>query len=199
MHFRMARHIGRSSEFVDRPQGPCSLSPCSLSPSSISTVPGAEIPLLSNHRVICFDDKNKNVGRKPTRRSARCSCFHFAVRFPKLTALQRGCSRDHEWFCVPFATRIVRTGRRSRESLRRNLRMPGGTYEQPIRDDSFPRYERRRSSSASLAMPARAMRHHRAAERRDTLIAPRSERDGATIYTFDIHLQGACETVFFDV
>jgi protocatechuate 3,4-dioxygenase beta subunit len=36
-------------------------------------------------------------------------------------------------------------------------------------------------------------------ERRDTLIAPRSERDGATIYTFDIHLQGACETVFFDV
>ena len=36
-------------------------------------------------------------------------------------------------------------------------------------------------------------------ERRNTLIAPRSERDGATIYTFDIHLQGARETVFFDV
>src|SRR5882757_6098148 len=27
-------------------------------------------------------------------------------------------------------------------------------------------------------------------ERRKTLIAPRSERDGATVYTFDIHLQG---------
>jgi protocatechuate 3,4-dioxygenase alpha subunit len=36
-------------------------------------------------------------------------------------------------------------------------------------------------------------------ERRKTLIAPRSERDGTTIYTFDIHLQGAHETVFFDV
>jgi protocatechuate 3,4-dioxygenase alpha subunit len=36
-------------------------------------------------------------------------------------------------------------------------------------------------------------------ERRKTLIAPRSERDGVTIYTFDIHLQGERETVFFDV
>jgi protocatechuate 3,4-dioxygenase alpha subunit len=36
-------------------------------------------------------------------------------------------------------------------------------------------------------------------ERRKTLIAPRSERDGVTIYTFDIHLQGSRETVFFDV
>ena len=36
-------------------------------------------------------------------------------------------------------------------------------------------------------------------ERRKTLIAPRSERDGAVIYTFDIHLQGDRETVFFDV
>ena len=36
-------------------------------------------------------------------------------------------------------------------------------------------------------------------ERRKTLIASRSERDGATIYTFDIHLQGERETVFFDV
>lgn len=35
--------------------------------------------------------------------------------------------------------------------------------------------------------------------RRDTLIAQRSIRDGAVIYTFDIHLQGARETVFFDV
>ena len=36
-------------------------------------------------------------------------------------------------------------------------------------------------------------------ERRQTLIAVRSERDGQTIYTFDIHLGGAHETVFFDV
>ena len=36
-------------------------------------------------------------------------------------------------------------------------------------------------------------------ERRRTLIAPRSERDGAVVYTFDIHLQGDRETVFFDV
>jgi protocatechuate 3,4-dioxygenase, alpha subunit len=36
-------------------------------------------------------------------------------------------------------------------------------------------------------------------ERRKTLIAPRSERDGNVIYTFDIYLQGERETVFFDV
>jgi protocatechuate 3,4-dioxygenase alpha subunit len=36
-------------------------------------------------------------------------------------------------------------------------------------------------------------------ERRLTLIAARSEREGQTIYTFDIHLGGARETVFFDV
>ena len=36
-------------------------------------------------------------------------------------------------------------------------------------------------------------------ERRQTLIAARSERDGQTIYTFDILLGGARETVFFDV
>jgi protocatechuate 3,4-dioxygenase, alpha subunit len=36
-------------------------------------------------------------------------------------------------------------------------------------------------------------------ERRQTLIAARSERDGQTIYTFDIFLGGARETVFFDV
>jgi len=35
-------------------------------------------------------------------------------------------------------------------------------------------------------------------ERRKTLIAPRSERNGAIVYTFDIHLQGDRETVFFD-
>jgi protocatechuate 3,4-dioxygenase, alpha subunit len=36
-------------------------------------------------------------------------------------------------------------------------------------------------------------------ERRQTLIAVRSERKGQTIYTFDIHLGGERETVFFDV
>jgi protocatechuate 3,4-dioxygenase alpha subunit len=36
-------------------------------------------------------------------------------------------------------------------------------------------------------------------ERRRTLIAPRSERGGAIVYTFEINLQGDRETVFFDV
>jgi protocatechuate 3,4-dioxygenase alpha subunit len=35
--------------------------------------------------------------------------------------------------------------------------------------------------------------------RRTTLIAERSERDGQAVYTFDVHLQGPDETVFFDV
>ena len=35
--------------------------------------------------------------------------------------------------------------------------------------------------------------------RRETLIAQRSERGGEVVYTFDIHLQGERETVFFDV
>jgi protocatechuate 3,4-dioxygenase alpha subunit len=35
-------------------------------------------------------------------------------------------------------------------------------------------------------------------ERRKTLIAPRSLRDGEVVYTFDIYLQGERETVFFD-
>jgi protocatechuate 3,4-dioxygenase alpha subunit len=35
--------------------------------------------------------------------------------------------------------------------------------------------------------------------RRQTLIAPREMRDGLPVYTFDIHLQGERETVFFDV
>ena len=35
--------------------------------------------------------------------------------------------------------------------------------------------------------------------RRPTLLAQRSERGGRTVYTFDIHLQGPKETVFFDV
>jgi protocatechuate 3,4-dioxygenase alpha subunit len=36
-------------------------------------------------------------------------------------------------------------------------------------------------------------------ERRQTLIANRSEREGQAVYTFDIHLGGERETVFFDV
>ncbi|GIZ50548.1 protocatechuate 3,4-dioxygenase subunit alpha [Noviherbaspirillum aridicola] len=35
--------------------------------------------------------------------------------------------------------------------------------------------------------------------RRKTLIAERSERDGAVVYRFDIRIQGEAETVFFDV
>jgi protocatechuate 3,4-dioxygenase alpha subunit len=35
--------------------------------------------------------------------------------------------------------------------------------------------------------------------RRKTLIAGRTERDGKTIYIFDVHLQGAGETVFLDI
>ena len=35
--------------------------------------------------------------------------------------------------------------------------------------------------------------------RRPTLIAARSDRDGVPVYRFDIHLQGSQETVFFDV
>lgn len=36
-------------------------------------------------------------------------------------------------------------------------------------------------------------------ERRKTLVAQRSEKDGQVVYTFDIYLQGDKETVFFDV
>jgi protocatechuate 3,4-dioxygenase alpha subunit len=36
-------------------------------------------------------------------------------------------------------------------------------------------------------------------KRRATLIARRGERDGKIVYSFDIHLQGPDETVFFDV
>ncbi|MEZ5843302.1 MAG: protocatechuate 3,4-dioxygenase subunit alpha [Hyphomicrobiaceae bacterium] len=35
--------------------------------------------------------------------------------------------------------------------------------------------------------------------RRQTLIAPRTLRDGKPVYLFDIHMQGDKETVFFDV
>jgi protocatechuate 3,4-dioxygenase alpha subunit len=37
------------------------------------------------------------------------------------------------------------------------------------------------------------------AERRATLIAPRTTRDGQTVYRFDINMQGDRETVFFEV
>jgi protocatechuate 3,4-dioxygenase alpha subunit len=37
------------------------------------------------------------------------------------------------------------------------------------------------------------------AVRRKTLIGEREERDGEVVYRFDIHLQGADETVFFDI
>ncbi|MGR4869124.1 protocatechuate 3,4-dioxygenase subunit alpha [Variovorax sp. LARHSF232] len=37
------------------------------------------------------------------------------------------------------------------------------------------------------------------AERRSTLVAQRSEEGGQVTYTFDIHMQGERETVFFDV
>ncbi|MCW8842474.1 MAG: protocatechuate 3,4-dioxygenase subunit alpha, partial [Rhodobacteraceae bacterium] len=35
--------------------------------------------------------------------------------------------------------------------------------------------------------------------RRATLIAKRSERDGQTVYRFDLKIQGEDETVFFDI
>ncbi|SDC60668.1 protocatechuate 3,4-dioxygenase subunit alpha [Paraburkholderia lycopersici] len=35
--------------------------------------------------------------------------------------------------------------------------------------------------------------------RRDTLVARRSEQAGSIVYTFDIRMQGECETVFFDL
>jgi len=37
------------------------------------------------------------------------------------------------------------------------------------------------------------------AERRETLVAQRSEQGGQVVYTFDIYMQGPKETVFFDV
>lgn len=37
------------------------------------------------------------------------------------------------------------------------------------------------------------------AARRDTLIARRTRRGGEVVYVFDIHMQGATETVFFDL
>ena len=37
------------------------------------------------------------------------------------------------------------------------------------------------------------------ASRRPTLLARREQRDAGTAYVFDIRLQGAAETVFFDI
>ena len=37
------------------------------------------------------------------------------------------------------------------------------------------------------------------AARRSTLVAERTERDGTSVYRWDIHLQGEGETVFFDL
>ena len=37
------------------------------------------------------------------------------------------------------------------------------------------------------------------AERRNTLVAKRTETGGAVTYRFDVHMQGPAETVFFDV
>jgi protocatechuate 3,4-dioxygenase alpha subunit len=36
-------------------------------------------------------------------------------------------------------------------------------------------------------------------DRRDTLVSTRAVRDGRPVYTFDIHMQGERETVFFEV
>lgn len=52
-------------------------------------------------------------------------------------------------------------------------------------------------SEANAADPVLDLIEQR--QRRATLIAPREERDGAAVYRFDIRLQGADETVFFDI
>ncbi len=52
-------------------------------------------------------------------------------------------------------------------------------------------------AAANAADPVLNLIEHEV--RRPTLIAQRSSRDGKTIYTFDIRLQGENETVFFDI
>ena len=52
-------------------------------------------------------------------------------------------------------------------------------------------------AEANASDPVLRMIEH--GNRRGTLIAQRSSRDGATVYTFDIYLQGENETVFFDL
>ena len=51
--------------------------------------------------------------------------------------------------------------------------------------------------AANAEDPVLARIEHRA--RVETLIAPRSEEHGLPCYTFEVHLQGERETVFFDV
>ena len=51
--------------------------------------------------------------------------------------------------------------------------------------------------AANAECPVLARIEHR--PRAATLIAPRSEENGLPTYTFDIRLQGADETVFFDI
>ena len=52
-------------------------------------------------------------------------------------------------------------------------------------------------TEANMADPVLNIVEHQI--RRETLIAGREERGGEVVYVFDIHLQGARETVFFDV
>ena len=52
-------------------------------------------------------------------------------------------------------------------------------------------------AAANAECPVLARIEHRG--RVATLVAPRSEEQGLPTYTFDIHLQGDTETVFFDI
>jgi protocatechuate 3,4-dioxygenase alpha subunit len=54
-------------------------------------------------------------------------------------------------------------------------------------------------SDEAAANAADAVLNSVPAERRDTLIAQRRDEGGLPIYRFDIHMQGARETVFFDI
>lgn len=54
-------------------------------------------------------------------------------------------------------------------------------------------------SDEAAANAADAVLNSVPAERRDTLIAQRRDEGGLPVYRFDIHMQGARETVFFDV
>lgn len=53
------------------------------------------------------------------------------------------------------------------------------------------------AEAANAECPVLARIEHR--NRVQTLVAPRSDEGGVAVYTFDIHLQGEKETVFFDV
>jgi protocatechuate 3,4-dioxygenase alpha subunit len=52
-------------------------------------------------------------------------------------------------------------------------------------------------AAANAECPVLARIEHKG--RVATLIAPRREENGLATYTFDIHLQGDTETVFFDI